>query len=116
MFIVLFMFCLLVRASSSVGALDKRSGEERHVLESFSTDPEEDEIILNEENLRPECSQTEDMATYDDFRLQGIMSDFREKRNKCHKPGSTRYSRYGVVHECSDHCRCTVCKKCVPRG
>ena len=64
------MFGLLVRAPSSVGALDKRPGDEQHAIGSFSTDPEEEEIILNEENLRPQYSQTEDMATYDDFRLQ----------------------------------------------
>jgi len=111
-FIVLFMFFLLVRASSSVGALDKRSGDEHDVIGSFSTDPEEDEIILNEENLRPQYSQTEDTATYDDFPLQGIMRNLREKRNTCYKPKNSRLSRYRVVHECSDHCRCTARVKC----
>ncbi|XP_020630864.1 uncharacterized protein LOC110067860 [Orbicella faveolata] len=115
-FIVLFMFCLLVRASSSVGALDKRSGDEHDVIGSFSTDPEEDEIILNEENLRPEYSQTEDTGTYDDFPLQGIMRNLREKRSTCEKPGKTRPhpspKGYVLVHECSDHCRCAACVKC----
>ena len=100
------MFCLLVRVPSFVGALDKRSGDEHHVIGSFTTDPEEEEIILNEENLRPQYSQTEDMATYDDFRLQGIMSNLREKRS-CKKD---------VVHwkgrphyKCKEHCLCTKC-------
>lgn len=121
-FTVLFMFCLLVRASSSVGALDKRSGDEHDVIGSFSTDPEEDEIILNEENLRPEYSQTEDTATYDDFPLQGIMSNLREKRNTCRKPDTTESvscttnGTGQVVYECKDHCRCKQCIKCVPRG
>jgi len=111
-----------VRASSSVGALDKRSGDEHDVIGSFSTDPEEDEIILNEENLRPEYSQTEDTATDDDFPLQGIMSNLREKRDKCRKPGTTQsvdtpYTTTGtgqLVYECKDHCRCKQCIKCVP--
>ena len=72
-------FCLL-RASSPVGALHKRSGDEHHVIESFSTDPEEDEIILNKENLRSEYSQTKDTAIDDDFRLQRAMRNLREKK------------------------------------
>lgn len=76
----------LLRASSSVGALVKRSGDEHHVIGSISSDPEEDEILLNKETLRPEYSQTEDTAMYDDFRPQGIMRNLRERsRNNCGK-------------------------------
>ena len=63
--------------------LDKTSGDEHHVIGSFPTDPEEDKIILNKENLRPEYSQTEDTAIYDDFRLQGVMRNLRKKNSIC---------------------------------
>ena len=107
------MFCLLVRASSSAGALDKRSGNEHHVIgSSFPTDQEEDEIILNEKNLRPEYSQTEDAAAYDDFRLQGILGNLRQ--SNCYK--TTRDGSDGeTVHDCADDCRCTECLKCERR-
>ena len=114
-FIAVFTFCLLVRAWHSVDALDKRSGDEHDVIRFFSTDLDEDDIILNEENLRPEYSQTEDTATFDDFRLQGIMRNLREKKSNgkiCHQPGKTIYLNGDVLHECTDDC---LCKKCVPR-
>jgi len=100
-----------VRAPSSVGALDKRSGDEHHVIGSFSTDPEEEEIILNEENLRPQYSETEDMATHDVFRLQGIMSNLREKRNNCKE--KTQFLDGRPVHKCRDDCICESCARCV---
>ena len=117
------MFCLLVRAPSFVGALDKRTGEGHHVIGSFSTDPGEDEIILKEENLRPEYSQTEDMATYDDFRLHGSMSNLRENKKDCDP--IQMFTNSGVVGVCSGNCKCTncvswsrcyKCAMCVPRG
>ena len=113
MFIALLTFCLLL-ASSSVGALDKRSGDEHHVIESFSTDPEEDEIILNKENLRPEYSQTEDTAIDDDFRLQRAMFNLREKKNEC--PIKVGEKKYGTMHWCDTGCICKKCALCVREG
>ena len=103
-----------MRASSSVGALDKRSGDEHHVIGSFSTDPEEDNIILNEENLRPEYSQTEDTATHDGFRLQGIMSSLKEKRAECAER-ELGYSNVGFVSKCTEDCFCKSCETCARR-
>ena len=97
-----------MQASSSVGAMDKRSRVEHHVIGSFSTDPEKDEIILNEENLR----QTEDKATYDDFRLQE-KKDFREERRSCYK---TSVAGDVKSFECEAHCRCIRCARCLECG
>ena len=104
---------MLVRSSSSgsIGAMDKRSGDEHNVIASFSTDPEEDETIMNEENFRPEYSQTEDTATYDDFRLQGIMRNVKKEENDCYI-SSTPWRFQLSLHECSDNCRCTECLTC----
>lgn len=103
---------MLVRASSSgsIGAMDKRSGDEHNVIVSFSTDPEEDETIMNEENFLPEYSQTEDTATYDDFRLQGIMRNLKKDDNDCYI--SSRPFKAISLYECRDNCRCTQCIKC----
>ena len=106
-FKVLFMVYILVRASSSVGALNKRSGNEHHVIGSFSNDPY-DEIILNEKNVGPGYSQTEDTATYEDFRLQGNMGNLREKREShCKERTKSGYSSAGkLYHVCNDPCVC----------
>ena len=115
MFIALLTFCLLL-ASSSVGALDKRSGDEHHVIGSFSTNPEVDEIILNKENLRPVYSQTEDTAINDDFRPQGIMCNLRDATSKkCVAP--RKATKYGSALFYGSECICSVsvCKKCVRR-
>ena len=90
------MFGLLV-ASSYVGALDKSAENEHYVEESFSADPEEDEIIpLSEENRLPEYSQTEDTATY-------------KRSTGC----TTRTKKFGMfkapLHKCSDDCWCRIC-------
>jgi len=86
------------------------------VIESFSTDPE-DEIILNEENVRPDYSQTEDTATYDDFRLQGIMRNVREKI-MCRQPDeSGKYSATESFHKCKTDCVCVgECRSPLPNG
>jgi hypothetical protein len=87
------MFGLLV-ASSCVGALYKSAPDEHYVEESFSTDPKENEIIpLNEQNLLPEYSETEDTATY---------------KRSCSKRTKTS-PVYKVVHKCSDDCWCRKC-------
>ena len=106
-------FCLL-RASSSVGALDKRSGDEHHVIGSFSTDPEEDEFILNEEKLRPVYSQTEDTEIDGDFRPQGIKRNLRDATSKkCVAP--RKATQYGSTLVCGSECisSVSVCKTCV---
>jgi len=92
--------------------MDKRSGDERKVIVSFSTDLEEDETIMNEENFRPEYSQTEDTATYDDFRLQGIMRNLKKDDNHCYHSSTPFRIKNMYLYECRDNCRCTQCIKC----
>ena len=94
------MFGLLV-ASSSVGALDKSAADKHYVEESFSTDPEEDEIILNEKNPRPEYSQTEDTATYGDFRLHEIIPRGEQRCSQ----GTYTYKN-DAYQVCNAGCRC----------
>lgn len=103
-FIALLTFCLL-RALSSVGALDERPGDEHHAIGSFSTDPEEDEIILNKENLRPEYSQTKGATVDDDFRLQVASRSPRGNR-KCLVPFKEISS--GTVFTCNPGCKFLV--------
>ena len=87
------------------------------MIESSSTDPKEDEIILNEKNLRPEYGQTEDTAISDDFRLQGIMRNLRGKENaKCDE---TKYKfvmiddKWVPALQCTSGCKCKDCENCV---
>lgn len=77
-----------------------------------STVPREDEIILNEGNLRPEYGQREDTAIYDDFRLQGIMSrNLRGKGNtNC---GEIQYT-FSEKGERTRKCEQTPGCKCAP--
>ena len=81
------------------------------MIGSFSNDPEEDEIILNEGNLRPEYSQTEDTAIDDDFQLPGIMRNNRGKLDGCIE--SSRKTPYGAAHKCKPG---SLCSECVRRG
>ena len=109
-FVSLLTFCLL-RASSSVEVRYQRSGDELHAIGSFSTDPGEDEIILNEENLRPEYSQTKDTAIDDHFRLQGDMPNHREERDDCVAGRYRHSSEYPFTVKCKSKCQCSDCKE-----
>ena len=84
---------------------------------SFYSDAEEDEIILNEETLCPEYSQTKDTAPYDEYQLKGTMCNFRGKLDECRKCNASRLTKkYGIAHGCKLESICSVCKECVPRA
>ena len=109
-FIALLTFCLL-GASSSVEALYQRSGDELHAIGSFSTDLGADEIIPNEENLRPEYSQTKDTAIDDHFRLQGDMPNHKGERDECVERRLRFSPKYPFFVKCKSKCKCSDYKR-----